>query len=302
MTNPSPDGWRLTPAVRLFFDRPRVMTILNVTPDSFSDGGRLPTPSAVADAARRAVNDGADVLDIGGESTRPGAEPVPAGEQIRRVVPAIAAVRAAGIDTHITIDTTDATVALAALDAGATAVNDVSGGAADPAMLPLVAERGVGVVLMHRLTTSKHESYSDGYRQAPAYPDGVVQHVRRSLSALLESALAAGVAKVSVVLDPGLGFGKSVEQNLALLNGTPDLLSLGCPVLSGLSRKSFVGRVASPGEEQTAADDRLEGTLALTALHLDRGARLFRVHDTRAVRRAVDAAWALRAAHARTDP
>ncbi|MEQ8769354.1 MAG: dihydropteroate synthase [Phycisphaerales bacterium] len=265
------------------------MAILNVTPDSFSDGGRLNTPQRAAEAAARLIADGADILDIGGESTRPGAERVSADDQIARVVPAIRAIRDAGIDAPITIDTTRARTAAAALDAGADAVNDVSGGTEDPEMLALVAERGCGVVLMHRLRPPDTDSFSDAYERAPEYAD-VVEDVRAKLADMLARAAAAGIDAGAVVLDPGLGFGKTVEQNMALIRGTDRIAALGRPVLSGLSRKSFVGRI-SLGRDSDPSE-RLEGTVALSVEHLARGARVFRVHDPGPVSRALHAAWA----------
>ncbi len=264
------------------------MAILNVTPDSFSDGGRLASPRDAAEAARRMINEGADLLDVGGESTRPGAERVSPDDQIARVVPAIRAIRDAGVDAPITIDTTRARAAAAALDAGADAVNDVSGGTEDPGMLALVAERGCGVVLMHRLRPPDRDSFSDQYTHEPVYAD-VVEDVRAALAAMLDRALAAGIDLGAVVLDPGLGFGKTVEQNMALIRGTDRIAALGCPVLSGLSRKSFVGRVSLGRDSEPS--ERLEGTVALSVEHLARGARVFRVHDPGPVSRALHAAW-----------
>lgn len=270
------------------------MAILNVTPDSFAAGSRLGSPEAGAEAARRAADEGADALDIGGESTRPGAGRVDAAEQVRRVVPAIEAVRHAGITLPITVDTTLASVAAAALDAGADGVNDVSGATEDAGMLPLVAQRRCGLVLMHRLLPPGTDSYSDRYERDPAYAD-VGAEVRAWLAARLAAAVEAGVDPRAVALDPGLGFGKGVADNLRLIGSTPTLASLGRPVVSALSRKSFVGRV-SLGRDSDPSE-RLEGTLALSVVHLAAGARVFRVHDAAAHRRALDAAWAaLRAA------
>jgi dihydropteroate synthase len=266
------------------------LAILNITPDSFADGGRLPTPAHAADAARRAADEGADALDLGAESTRPGTARVPADEQIRRLIPAIAAVRAAGIDLPMTVDTTRAAVARAALDAGADAINDVAAGAEDDAMLALAAERACAIVLMHRLAPPAADRYSDRYDAPPAYPGGVVPAVRAFLAERAGAARAAGVPADRVLLDPGLGFGKSVEQNLELLRATPDLLALGHPVLSALSRKSFVGRLGLGRDSDPS--ERLPATLALSVLHLHAGARVFRVHDVAEHRQALDAAWA----------
>jgi len=261
------------------------MTILNATPDSFSDGGELSTADRMVNAAQQAETDGADMLDIGGESTRPGADRIDAEEQIRRVVPAIRAIRDARITLPISVDTTLSRVAEAALDAGADAINDVSGATEDHTMLPLAAERRCGLILMHRLRPPGADRYSDRYAATdrPEYPGGVVGAVRAALQERLDAAAGGGIDAASVVLDPGLGFGKTVEQNLELIRGTPDLLELGRPILGGASRKSFVGRLAAgqdrdpppPAERDTAS-------IVFTIAHLRAGARLFRVHATRA--------------------
>jgi dihydropteroate synthase len=251
------------------------MAILNVTPDSFYAGSRAPT----LESALRAIADGAAVLDIGPESTRPGAQPVPAQEQIRRAVPLIEAIRAENSRVAISIDTTSADVARAALDAGADAINDVSAARDDPSMFSLAAERACGIVLMHRLAPPANDRYSDQYTHAqPGYAD-VVAEVGDFLRLRADAAMAAGVSRESIVLDPGLGFGKTVDQNLELIRRTPELAALGFPILSGLSRKSFVGRV-SLGRDSTP-DERLPGTLKLSAAHLLAGASVLRVHDVR---------------------
>jgi dihydropteroate synthase len=283
--------WRLNHARAVHLDRPRLLAILNITPDSFADGGRLPTPAHAADAARRAADDGADALDMGAESTRPGADRVPAPEQIRRLIPAIEAVRAAGVDLPITADTTLAAVARAALDAGADAINDVAAATEDDAMLALAAERACGLILMHRLAPPTADRFSDRYDAPPAYPRGVVAEVAAFLDARVRAALDAGVPADRIVVDPGLGFGKSVEQNLALIAATPRLAETGRPVLSALSRKSFTGRVGLGRDSDPS--ERLPATLALSVLHLHAGARLFRVHDVAEHRQALDAAWAV---------
>jgi len=253
------------------------MAILNLTPDSFYDGGRLMSPAVVVAAARRAVADGAGLLDLGGESTRPGAERIGTDEQIRRVVPAIEAVRAAGIDTPISVDTTRAPVAEAALDAGADIINDVAAGTEDGGILTLAAARGCGLILMHRLRPPEADSYSDRYETPPVY-ESVVEQVRAFLGERLRAAVHAGVDPGAVLLDPGLGFGKTVEQNVELIRQTPRLLTLGRPVLSAASRKSFVGRVSLGRDSEPA--ERLTGSLAATEAHYHAGARVFRVHDT----------------------
>lgn len=275
--------WRVSRNKSIDLATPCVMAILNVTPDSFSDGGKLLVPHQAADAAAGAVAAGAKVLDIGGESTRPGAAAVSADEQMQRVVPAIVAIRGRGgtlAEVAITVDTTSAAVAEAALDAGADAVNDQSAGLDDAGMLGLCAARGCGIVLMHRARKAAADAYSDKYgavgTQAPHYSD-VVAEVGAFLRQRAEAALAAGIGREQVVLDPGLGFGKTVEQNLALIRGTAKLAELGFPVLSGVSRKSFTGRVSL--ERDSEPGERLEGTLALSVLHAWFGASIFRVHD-----------------------
>lgn len=290
----NPSTWQIGNGKAIGLERPAVLAILNVTPDSFSDGGQLPTPDAAAAAAERAVAAGAAGLDVGGESTRPGAEPVSADEQIRRVVPAIEAIRrAVGAGVPIGIDTTLAAVAAAAIDAGADIINDVSAGRDDAGMLPLAAARGVGLILMHRLAPPRQDRYSDRYDAPPDYGagGGVVRAVRSFLAERVEAACAAGVEPARIVIDPGLGFGKTVEQNLQLIAGTPDLAALGRPVLSALSRKSFTARAAGMGP-QTPPRERLAATIGLSVAHLAAGARVFRAHDVGEHVRALGAAWA----------
>jgi dihydropteroate synthase len=281
--------WRIRPGLDLALDRPRIMAILNVTPDSFADGGRFTGVDDAVGAAREAAAH-ADVLDIGAESTRPGAARVPPEVQIARAVPVIRAVRESGaFPGPISIDTTNARVARAALDAGADAINDVSAGTDDAAMLELAAGSGVGIVLMHRLAPPQADFYSDQYLTPPRYAD-VMAEVRSYLGARLRAAADAGVNPLSVVLDPGLGFGKTVAQNTELIRRTGELLELGRPVLSGLSRKSFTGRLGF--DRETDPSERLPPTLALSVVHLSAGARVFRVHDPGPARAALRAAWA----------
>ncbi len=290
--NQPPCQWRLGPDRWLDLSRPAVMAILNLTPDSFSDGGSYPTVEAAVEAAAAAVRDGANSLDLGGESTRPGAPRVETDEQIRRVVPVIRAIRAqAGPlgEIPITVDTTRAEVAAAALDAGADAINDVSAGLEDEGMLSLAAARGVGVVLMHRLRPPGEDSYSDRYQKDPVYPGGVVAVVREFLAGQAAAAEAAGVARGAIVLDPGLGFGKTVEQNLELIRRTGEIAALGYPVLSGLSRKSFVGRAGGHAPDDPPRE-RAAATVGLSVAHLLAGASIFRVHDVGMHARALRAA------------
>lgn len=289
MDSGSDQTWRLGRGRELRLDGPRVMAILNVTPDSFSDGGSYPQLVHAVAAAERAVAEGAVVLDIGGESTRPGARAVPAEEQIRRVVPVIEAIRGRlGPGVFITVDTTRSAVARAALDAGADAVNDVSGGLDDEAMLPLVAERGCGVVLMHRPVRPEQDVWS--FARSDRGRGVVVDEVRRVLEERVSTAKAAGIAVESIVIDPGLGFGKSVLENLELIAGTGRLLELGRPVLSGVSRKSFTA-VAAGLSKDVPARERVHASVGLSVAHLHAGARLFRVHDVAAHVQALASAW-----------
>ena len=269
--------------------RPRVMGILNHTPDSFSDGGI----HAGADAAVRhglaMVGEGADLIDVGGESTRPGAQRVPAEEQIRRVVEPIRRLRGAleqrgRGDVPISIDTTSAEVARAALDAGADVINDVSAGREDSALLPLAAERGEPVILMHMLGAPAT------MQQKPTYRD-VVGEVEAFLLQRAAAAEAAGVAREQIVLDPGIGFGKTVEHNLKLLAALPRLVAHGYPVLLGASRKRFMATVT--GDPHGAPENRLSGTLATTAWATAAGVHLLRVHDVAPNRQAADMAAAI---------
>jgi len=268
--------WQIGHDRSIDLDEPCIVAILNITPDSFADGGKLDSPDTAAEHAEQSVRQGALVLDIGGESTRPGAERICAQEQIRRVVPVIERIRSRVPEIAISIDTTIAEVARRAIQAGANIINDVSAGEEDESMLSLAAETGSGLVLMHRLRPPNKDSYSDEYSTGPAYKDAV-DEVRAYLAARFEAAMHTGVRRESIVLDPGLGFGKDVEQNMELIRRTTELCELGAPVMSAASRKSFVGRV-SLGRESDPSE-RLAGSIAVTVLHALSGARLFRVHD-----------------------
>jgi dihydropteroate synthase len=260
------------------------MGVVNATPDSFSDGGRFLDRDAAVAQAERLVAEGADLLDVGGESTRPGAPDVPAGEQIARVVPVVAALRARGVATPISVDTRDAAVARAALDAGADLVNDVAG-LADPHLARLVAERDVPVVLMHMRGTP-----ADMASRA-AYGD-VVAEVAAELAVALERAAAAGVRRERVILDPGLGFAKTPAHSLALLAALPRLrAAVGGPLLVGPSRKGFIGAVTG-----APVGDRLAGTLAAVTACVLAGVEILRVHDVAPARQAALVAAAIRAA------
>ncbi|MGC9530050.1 MAG: dihydropteroate synthase [Candidatus Bipolaricaulaceae bacterium] len=257
------------------------MGIVNVTPDSFSPGGRYLDPEAAAAHALRLEAEGADLIDVGGESTRPGAAPVSAREELRRVLPVLAALQGK-LSVPISIDTTKAEVAEESIKAGAQVVNDISALRFDPEMGPLVARTGVGVILMHMQGTP--QTMQDN----PTYAD-VVDEVRSFLAARARAAVAAGVAGEQVAVDPGIGFGKTVEHNLDLLRRLPALVELGLPVVVGPSRKSFIGAVLG-----LPVDQRLEGTLAACAVAVARGADVVRVHDVAPVRRVVDMAVRLR--------
>jgi len=256
-------------------DRTTVMGVLNVTPDSFSDGGLYVSVEAAVSRAAEMADEGADFIDIGGESTRPGAEEITIDEEIARTAPVIERI-ASLVKCPISIDTRKATVAKAALDAGAWMVNDVSAGTFDPAMLPLVADRRVPVVLMHmRGTPQTMDDLVD-------YGD-VVADVRRELKGRVAAARHAGVEESSILVDPGLGFAKTAQQSLELLQRIDELKADGCPVVVGPSRKRFVGAV-----QGTGVDDRLEGTLAACAWCATHGVDVVRVHDVGAVRRTVE--------------
>src|SRR6478672_13415211 len=267
-----------------------VMGVLNVTPDSFSDGGCFAdAPSAVAHGLQMHAA-GADYVDVGGESTRPGADRVDAEEECRRVLPVIRELSAAGVRTSV--DTTRAEVAAAALGAGASLVNDVSGGLADAGMTRLVADAGVPWVLMHWRGHSR-EMYA-----AARYGD-VVTEVCAELTARVEDVVAAGVAPEQLVIDPGLGFAKRAEHNWALLAGLDRIVAIGLPVLVGASRKTFLGRLlADGGGEPRAAELRDAATLATTVLAAEAGAWGVRVHDAGASVDAVRTVEAVRAARA----
>ena len=243
----------------------RIMGVVNVTPDSFSDGGLfLDADNAIAHGTELAT-EGADILDIGGESTRPGAEPVSADEELRRVLPVIEGLADAG--TQISIDTSKAAVASAALKGGAALVNDVTALRGDPRMVEVLAESGVECCLMHMLGEPRT------MQDEPRYGD-VVSEVKAFLSERMAFAVANGIAEEQIILDPGIGFGKTIEHNLELLRRLDELVALGRPVLVGFSRKSFLGRIT--GRE---VDERLASTIAVNVLAYERGARVFRVHD-----------------------
>ena len=252
---------------------PQLMGILNCTPDSFHAEGRTMDVSAAVAHGVRMAAEGADWIDVGGESTRPGATRVDAAEQVRRVEPVIAGLRAAGV-ARISVDTTLSAVAERAIAAGATMVNDVSAGTEDPRILSVAAGAGADLVLMHRLAPPDKDRYSDAYERAPEYAD-VVHEVGTWLETRVEAAVRAGIARERVVIDPGFGFGKSVAQNFEMLRRLDAFTRTGLRVLAGLSRKSFLG--AATGAPDPA--DRLPATLAAAALAMRAGASILRVHD-----------------------
>ena len=255
------------------------MGIINVTPDSFSDGGLFLDPERAIEQGRRLAADGAQVLDVGGESTRPGAAAVAPAEELERVGPVVEALAGpAGPGAAVSIDTSKAAVAEAALDAGATWVNDVTALRADPELAGLCAERRCEVVLMHMLGTPRT------MQEDPRYDD-VVEDVKAFLAERIDFALRAGVVEQRITIDPGIGFGKTVEHNLTLLRRLGELRELGRPIVVGSSRKSFLGRLTGRG-----AGERLGGTIASNVLALAAGAEVFRVHDVREVGEALHVA------------
>jgi dihydropteroate synthase len=257
----------------------KLMGVVNVTPDSFSDGGLFLDPEAAVAHGRELAEAGAEVLDVGGESTRPGAEPVAAEEELRRVVPVIDGL--SGLGCQVSVDTSKAAVAEAALGAGATIVNDVTALRGDVAMAPLCAERGATVVLMHMLGEPRT------MQRDPRYDD-VVADVKAFLAERLEAAVAAGIDEERVWLDPGIGFGKTGAHNIELLRRLGELRELGRPLVVGTSRKSFIGKV-----DGSPADQRLGGTIASSVLAAAGGADVLRVHDVAEVRQALTVAAAI---------
>ena len=249
----------------------KVMGVCNATPDSFSDGGRLPTADAAISHSLELIEQGAAIIDVGGESTRPGAEPVDQAEELRRVIPVIEGIAAAAPQVQISIDTMKLAVAKAALDAGASYVNDVSAFTREPAIAQLVAEAGCDCCLMHMIGSPQT------MQDEPQYDD-VVAEVCEFLSERAAQALAAGIKRERIAVDPGIGFGKTLEHNLDLLANLDAVAALGFPVVIGLSRKRFLGELT--GNEQP--DQRVAATVAANVLAFERGASVFRVHDVRA--------------------
>jgi len=283
--------------------RPLIMGILNVTPDSFSDGGQYNKLDQAIDRAREMLEQGADIIDIGGESTRPGADSISTSEQIDRVVPVIEGIRNyISEKVVISVDTTDYHVALAALEADANWINDVSAGedahnidsgidrgSIEP-MLKLAAGKQVPIVLMHR------KGKSSTMQDAPSYQN-VSLEVKNYLNERASLALKMGIKKDNIIIDPGIGFGKLLQHNLTLLADLKLLVTLGFPVLLGTSRKRFIGEVCNSFNNESDDNDpeqRVSGTCATTALAVNQGVKIFRVHDVAENRQAADIAWAIK--------
>lgn len=265
-----------------FEKKTHIMGILNVTPDSFSDGGRYFDKDAAVERGLKMVEDGADVIDIGGESTRPGADPLPSEEELRRTVPVIEAL-AKRVEAPISIDTYKAHVAKMALDAGASMVNDISGLRFDPEMRKVVAEYGVPVVVMHIKGTPKN-------MQADPVYEALIPEIIEDLRVSIKLAVEIGIGEDMIVIDPGLGFGKTLEHNLEILKNLNDFTMLHKPLLVGPSRKAFIGKIlgnASPA-------DRVEGTAAAIAVSIMKGAHIVRVHDVKEMAKVVKVADAIK--------
>ncbi|HVX38511.1 MAG TPA: dihydropteroate synthase [Gemmatimonadaceae bacterium] len=270
----------------LSLDKPRLLGIVNVTPDSFSDGGRLRTVDDARRHVEQLVREGADVLDIGGESTRPqGALPVSADEELRRVMPVIEAVRRDVPNVPVSIDTVKARVAAEALAAGASIVNDVSGFRLDDGMAAVCARASAGVVLMH----SRGDVAEMGTFLHASYGEDPVADVLAELRRCAAEAEEGGIAPERIAIDPGIGFAKRVEHSLAMLHDLARFCELGYPVLVGVSRKRFIGELTGVA----SAHQRVGGTVGANVAALERGARLFRVHDVKPSRDALDVAWAI---------
>lgn len=271
---PPASHWKLRTRTLTFGRRPLLMGIVNVTPDSFSDGGRFFAPEAAIAHGLQLAAEGADLLDIGGESTRPGAAPLSADEELRRVLPVVATL---GEKTSlpVSIDTFKATVAQQALDAGAEIINDVTGLAGDPAMLEVASQSGAGVCVMHMQGTPQTMQDNPTYRN-------VVEEVAAYLKDRRDVLVAAGISTDRIALDPGIGFGKTVEHNLQILAGSARLHALGCPVLVGHSRKGFIRKVLGDPEA-----DRLAGTIGVALALALHQIQVLRVHDVGAVRQAL---------------
>ena len=259
------------------FERPLIMGILNLTPDSFYDGGRFLNPDQAFEQAVRLVQDGADILDLGAESTRPGARPVSEEEELNRLLPVLSRLKGE-IRIPISIDTTKAEVARQTLESGAEIINDVSGFGQDPKMARVIETFEAGAVVMHRRGTPESMQFLTNY-------DDLIEEIKDELSESLDLAESAGVSMDQIVIDPGIGFSKTAEQNLELIERLSELKSFERPILVGLSRKSFIGSITGQ-----APDKRLFGTASACVLAFERGAKIFRVHDVWAVKEALSIA------------
>ena len=252
-------------------ERPLLMGVLNVTPDSFFDGGLYQSPADAVARAKQMVEEGVDIIDIGGESSRPGSEPISENEELKRLVPVVEALHGL-VPVPLSVDTTKSGVARRAIEAGAAIVNDISAMTFDPDMARVVAESGAGIVLMHMQGVPKT------MQRAPRYGD-VVREVQGFLAGRIEAACAAGISRKRIILDPGIGFGKLLEHNLTLLAHLRTLTELARPLLVGISRKGFIGQIL-----QRSACERLFGTAAAAAMAVQQGAAILRVHDVAAMR------------------
>lgn len=263
---------------------PLIMGILNVTPDSFSDGGKYTEIESALSQAENMISDGASIIDIGGESTRPGSQAISPLEQINRVIPVIRAIRQELSKTiPISIDTTLSNVAKAALDAGASLINDISAGIQDKMMLSLTSERNVPIILMHM------QGQPQTMQAAPCYEE-VVSEVIQHLKNRIDAALSAGVTRQNIAIDPGIGFGKRKQDNLQLLAHLDQFVALGYPVLLGTSRKRFMGSIC----DEMNPENLISATTATTALGVAQGVLMFRVHDVKENKQAADVAWAIK--------
>ena len=256
------------------------MGILNITPDSFSDGGRFYGTDSAIKQGLKLIQEGADILDIGGESSRPGSDPVPIEEEKSRLLPVIRALRKQ-TDILISVDTTKSEVAQSALDAGADIINDISAGRFDTRMLQLAADRQVPVILMHMLGTPKTMQVEPHY-------DDLLPEIKAFFQERIKAAVSVGIKRSRIIIDPGIGFGKNHKDNLCLLNNLKFMDDLDQPVLVGVSRKSFIGRILD-----VPADERLEGTIASALISVMHGAHILRVHDVAAVKKALTVAEAI---------
>lgn len=275
---------QLTIRGRSFYwgERTYLMGVLNVTPDSFSDGGEFDTPTTALEQAQYLVKAGADFIDIGGQSTRPGAEQISEAEELKRVLPVVKAIRSA-LSVPISVDTTRASVAKQAVLLGADLINDISGGTFDPNMLSIVAQLGVPMILMHiRGTPQTMQKLTD-------YQD-LIGEIYEFLDRQIAAAVEAGIARSQLIIDPGIGFAKTAEQNLEILRQLPRFTSLGVPILVGVSRKSFIGHILNQPEPKR----RVWGTAAACCAAIAAGADILRIHDVAAIRdvsQVADAIW-----------